>query len=108
MPQHKNYDILLTLIIFVYLWTLYRLYRKRGYKKRKGKENFKNLNLILQVTSVINVASLVSHRIYGALPMSVGQITKNFILIIYIFKTAEPGYNDIGLCDTSSITSDIL
>jgi len=22
--------------------------------------------------------------------------------------TVEPGYNDIGLCDTSSITSDIL
>jgi hypothetical protein len=32
-----------------------------------------------------------------------------FVFVLYLsFVTVEPGYNDIGLRDTSSITSDIL
>jgi len=49
--------------------------------------------------------------LYGALLLkSVTKFEKKltgFYMKVFI-NTVEPGYNDIGLCLTSSITSDIL
>jgi len=52
---------------------------------------------------------------YGALGASrdiyleVNCIVLSFVFVLYLsFVTVEPGYNDIGLGDNSSITSDIL
>jgi hypothetical protein len=60
--------------------------------------------------------------LWGTLPLSVERISQIFIcdislcydIIIYKLcirhntTTVEPGYNDIGLYETSPITSDIL
>ena len=38
----------------------------------------------------------------------VGEGRKDVAMVTILATVVEPGYNDIGLCDTPSITSDIL